>query len=135
MIFVRYKEANRMIASDGSLDTLLTSLTHAKVYDLEQPRHAEMPVFPAHKPGYFYLLHRRHGDTYDPEQNGPRSSASGLIVSIDHTGTHIDALCHQAEDLTLCGGVKVDRTVETSTGFTQRDIASGRPLVGRGVLL
>ena len=122
-------------STQSALDALLASLTGAVVYDLEQPRHPDMPVYPAHRPGYFYLLHRRHGDTYDPEQGGPRSSASGLIVTIDHTGTHIDALCHQADALTLYGGIPVDRASETPAGFTAHDMAASRPLLTRGVLL
>lgn len=66
-----------------------------RVFDLEQPRTAAMPIHPAHLPGYSYVLHRRHQDTYG--QDGPRSGASGMIVTMEHTGTHIDALCHQAE--------------------------------------
>src|SRR5437868_9551625 len=78
-------EYGEMSSSTQSvLDALLASLAGAVLYDLEQPRHPDMPVHPAHKPGYFYLLHRRHADTYDPEHGGPRSSASGLIVTIDH---------------------------------------------------
>ena len=48
-------------STESALDALLASLAGAVVYDLEQPRHPDMPVFPAHRPGYFYLLHRRHG--------------------------------------------------------------------------
>lgn len=72
------------------------------VLDLEQPRTAAMPIHPAHLPGYSYVLHRRHQDTYG--QDGPRSGASGMTVTMEHTGTHIDALSHQAEHLALCGG-------------------------------
>jgi kynurenine formamidase len=124
-----------MTAANGDLHALLAAACSAAIYDLEQPRHAEMPVHPAHKPGYRYFLHRRHEDTYDPAHHGPRSSASGLIVTIDHTGTHIDALCHQAETLTLHGGVAVDRLSETPAGFVTHSIDASRPLVTRGVLL
>lgn len=123
-----------MLAHDA-LTTLLEAITGSTIYDLEQPRTPEMPVHPSHKPGYRYFLHRRHGDTYDPEAAGPRSSASGLIVTIDHTGTHIDALCHQADALTLYGGVPVSRLSETPAGFTSHAIDAARPLVTRGVLL
>ncbi len=118
-----------------STESLLNALEGVTIYDLEQPRHAEMPVYPAHLPGYRYFLHRRHGDTYDPESGGPRSSASGLIVTIDHTGTHIDALSHQADAMTLYGGVPVDRRCETPAGFTTHGIDECRPLVTRGLLL
>ena len=35
---------------------LAEQLRTAKVYDLEQPCTAGMPVHPAHRPGYFYAL-------------------------------------------------------------------------------
>ena len=71
------------------------------VFDLEQPRTENMPIHPNHKPGYSYVLHRRHTDDYG--QDGPRSGASGLIVCKEHSGTHIDALCHQAEHMIMLG--------------------------------
>ncbi|MDI3342023.1 MAG: cyclase family protein [Sphaerobacter sp.] len=104
-----------------------------RVFDLEQPRTADMPIMPSHRPGYSYFLYRRHADTY-PLEAGPRSSASGIIVCMEHSGTHIDALCHQADDLTLCGGVPVQE-VEGPNGFTRLAIEEVPPLVGRGVLL
>ena len=52
----------------------------------------------------------------------------------EHSGTHIDALCHQAADLMLFGGIRV-ADVETTTGFTKLGIESVPPLFGRGVLL
>jgi kynurenine formamidase len=113
----------------------LASLLHgARVYDLEQPRFSGMPIHPAHRPGYFYALHRRHRDTYLPEQHGSRSSASGVVTMMEHSGTHIDALCHQACDLMLHGDVASD-DVETPAGFTQLGIETAPPLLGRGVLL
>ena len=112
------------------IDSLLT----ARVYDLEQPRFAGMPIHSAHKPGYFYSLHRRHRDTYKPDTQGPRSSASGMLTMMEHSGTHLDALCHQAHELCLFGGVEVDR-VETPAGFTRFGIETVPPLVRRGVLL
>ena len=112
----------------------LAALLSARVYDLEQPRFAGMPIHPSHKPGYFYALHRRHRDTYRPECHGPRSGASGTLVMMEHSGTHIDALSHQAAELTLFGGVRVE-AAETPTGFTQLGVETVPPLLGRGVLL
>jgi kynurenine formamidase len=114
--------------------SLIAALASARVYDLEQPRFAGMPIHPTHKPGYFYALHRRHRDTHHPERHGPRSSASGTLTMMEHTGTHIDALSHQAKDLTLFGGVKTD-TAETPTGFRQLGVETVPPLLCRGVLL
>lgn len=113
----------------------LASLLHsARVYDLEQPRFHGMPIHPAHKPGYFYALHRRHRDNYNPAQHGPRSGASGVMTLMEHSGTHIDALCHQACGLMLHGGIPVEQA-ETPTGFRQLGIETVPPLLGRGVLL
>jgi kynurenine formamidase len=112
----------------------IDSLLSARVYDLEQPRFAGMPIHPAHKPGYFYALHRRHRDTYRPEAHGPRSAASGTLTMMEHSGTHIDALCHQACGLTMYGDVPVEGA-ETPVGFTQLGIETVPPLLCRGVLL
>src|ERR1700733_13297503 len=113
---------------------LAAQLKSARVIDLEQPRFHGMPIHPAHKPGYFYALHRRHRDTYQPAVHGPRSGASGVLTMMEHSGTHIDALCHQACDLTLYGGVKVD-AVERTDGYRELGAETMRPLLGRGVLL
>src|SRR5258708_3182974 len=88
-------------------------------------------MFPAHAPGFNYSLHRHHARGA-PEA---RTSASGLIVTTEHSGTHIDALSHQAENLTLHGGVHVDEGIQTSTGFKVHGIDTMAPIVGRGVLL
>jgi kynurenine formamidase len=58
-----------------------------------------------------------------------------MIICMEHTGTHIDALCHQASDLTLCGGIRVDAQVQTSRGFTQHGVEQIAPIVAPGVLL
>ena len=112
----------------------IDSLLSARVYDLEQPRFAGMPIHPTHRPGYFYALHRRHRDTYQPECHGPRSSASGTLMMMENTGTHIDALSHQAKDQVMFGGVRTE-TAETPIGFTQLGVETVPPLICRGVLL
>jgi kynurenine formamidase len=114
---------------------LIRAAVPRRVYDLEQPRTSAMPVHPAHRPGYLYQLHRRHRDTYLPERHGPRSGASGMVIMMEHTGTHIDALSHQACELRLYGGVEVTPQVETMTGFTVHGIEAMDPIVARGVLL
>jgi kynurenine formamidase len=58
-----------------------------------------------------------------------------MLVMPEHTGTHIDALSHQAENLVLYGGVKVDGKLQTSAGFKQLGIDTMAPLIGRGVLI
>src|SRR3954469_19059444 len=113
---------------------LWTRLAGARVFDLEQPRFAGMPIHPAHKPGYHYALHRRHRDTYRPERFGPRSGSSGILTMMEHSGTHIDALCHQACDLRMHGEIAVD-DVERSDGFRAHGAETIAPIVARGVLL
>src|SRR4029079_14722811 len=113
---------------------LAEHLARARVFDLEQPRFAGMPIHPAHKPGYHYGLHRRHRDTYRPDKHGPRSGSSGILTMMEHSGTHIDALCHQACDLQFYRGVAVDRT-ERSDGYTEYGAETIATLLARGVLL
>jgi kynurenine formamidase len=117
------------------MSELLSRFESAKIYDLEQPRQAGMPGFPLVTPGYFYALHRRHSDAYVPAQHGPRSGATGMLTTNDHFGTHIDALCHQADELKLFGQVEVTPAVETPHGFTQLGAEMIPPLFGRGILL
>jgi len=113
---------------------LIDLLRSARVYDLEQPRFAGMPIHPAHKPGYFYALHRRHRDQWQPEKQGPRTGAAGTMTLMEHSGTHIDALCHQACGLKLYGDIPTD-SVETPAGFTRLGVETVPPLLARGVLL
>jgi kynurenine formamidase len=106
-----------------------------KVYDLEQERFQGMPTHPSHKPGYFYALYRQHQSTFNPEEHGLRSSASGMIVTMEHAGTHIDALCHQAFDMKIHGGIPVTHKTETPFGFRRLGVEKIPPIVARGVLL
>src|SRR5450759_1001621 len=124
---------------DASSTAIASSLTpgiagalgSARVFDLEQLRYAGAPSHPAHAPGFNYFLHRQHARGA-PEA---RTGASGIVVMPEHSGTHIDALAHQAENLMLHGGVHVDTGVQTSVGFRVLGIETMAPLVGRGVLL
>ena len=110
---------------------LFEAVGPARVFDLEQLRYAGAPSHPAHQPGFNYFLHRQHA----PGATEPRTGASGLVVMPEHSGTHIDALAHQAENLTLHGGVNVDGGVQTSAGFRILGVETMAPLVARGVLL
>lgn len=99
-----------------------------RIIDLEQPRYTGMPVHPAHKPGYFYALHRRHADP----TGTARTSAAGVLTMMEHTGTHIDALSHQAAHGCLHGGVAT-ATVEGPAGFASHGVEEIPPLVTRAV--
>ena len=111
--------------------SLLEQIEKARVFDLEQLRYQGAPSHPAHTPGFNYFLHRHHARGATEARTG----ASGIIVTPEHSGTHIDALAHQAENLTLHGGIHVDNGVQTSAGFRKLGIETMAPLVGRGVLL
>lgn len=110
---------------------LFNLASQLRVYDLEQPRYFGAPILPAHAPGFVYTLHRRH----EPGLGEARTGASGFIYTAEHSGTHIDALCHQAEELSLYGGHKVTSQVQTSTGFTELGVETIAPMICRGVLL
>lgn len=101
------------------------------MYDLEQPRYEGAPTHPAHEPGFVLALHRRH-ERIPGER---RTSASALLTMAEHSGTHIDALCHQASEMRLHGGVDVNPTVQTPRGFTALGIDRAPPIIARGVLL
>ena len=105
-------------------------LRGARAYDLEQPRYAGAPIFPAHEPGVLLSLHRRHERGLEA-----RTGASAMLVMAEHSGTHIDALCHQAYEGKLHGGLEVTARVQTPSGFTALGIDTVAPIVARGVLL
>lgn len=109
---------------------VLEALLGAEVVDLEQPRRMHMPVLPVHWPGHTFWLHRRHEP--GPE---PRTGASGMIVTSEHAGTHIDALCHQAYQLRMHGGVPVDAETQRQHGFGRLGAEMIGPIVSRGILL
>jgi kynurenine formamidase len=101
------------------------------IYDLGQTSAADAPFMPVHTMGFTYTLHRHHYD----RAGDPRTGASGVIIAGDHNGTHIDALCHQAEGMELCHGVRVDDSIQTPTGFTRQGVETIAPILARGVLL
>src|SRR5947209_9367427 len=101
------------------------------IYDLEQPRYFGAPVFPSHAPGYVYTLHRHH----ERGTGESRTSASGFMYTTEHSGTHIDALCHQAEDFHLYGGRELDASIQTAQGFTALGAETIAPIIAHGVLL
>jgi len=106
-----------------------------RIYDLELPRYEGSPCHPPAGPPHFYFLYRQHGYYYKPETNaGPRSSSSGLLMMSDHSGTHIDARCHQGSDMMLPGGIKVG-DVESPRGYKKLGAEEIPPIIKRGVLV
>ena len=111
---------------------MIDALRSARVFDLEHLRSPKNHLHPGHvPPGFGYTLHRRH----EPGLPERRTSASGVLVTSEHAGTHIDALCHQAEDLKVYGDKAVDAKLQTAFGFTSHGVDSIAPIVTRGVLI
>lgn len=112
------------------LSDWLSAIAHATFFDLEHPRKMHDPIFPGHWPGYVYTLYRRHEPGLER-----RTSASGMIITPEHAGTHMDALCHQAEEMRMFGGITVNPAIQTPAGFTKLGIDTVAPVFRRGVLL
>jgi kynurenine formamidase len=109
---------------------LAEQLANARVIDLEQPRFPGMPMFPANAPNYTFMLHRRHEQGLES-----RTSAAGMIMAADHAGTHVDALCHQAENMQMFGGVAVSAANQGPGGLGVLSAESLPPMIRRGVLI
>jgi kynurenine formamidase len=101
------------------------------VHDLEHERYVGAPIFPGHWPGFVYTLHRRH----EVVAGQARTSASGLVTMAEHSGTHIDALCHQAVGMEMHGGIAVNAAVQTPQGFAELGAETIPPIMRRGVLI
>jgi kynurenine formamidase len=108
-----------------------TNLEKLRVVDLEQPRRNDSPLHPGHQPpGSSYLMHRRH----QPDAPERRTGAAGVWVTTEHTGTHIDALTHQAEEMELFGRRQAG-TAQTPFGFTELGVETIGPIVAPGWLV
>lgn len=115
----------------SSLSQLVQDLAGGAVIELEHDRYVGAPIFPAHWPGFVYTLHRRH----EVIPGELRTSASGTITMQEHSGTHIDALCHQAVEMEMFGGIRVDSSVQGPRGFSELGAETIPPILRRGLLL
>jgi kynurenine formamidase len=117
------------VTAEGTA-ALIGQLVNARAIDLEQPRFAGMPMFPANAPNYAFMLHRRHEEGLES-----RTSAAGVILTADHAGTHVDALCHQAENMQMFGGVAVTAANQGPGGVGILSAELLPPIIRRGVLI
>lgn len=109
---------------------MAVKLDRLRVFDLEQPRRNGSPLSPGHQPpGSSYVMHRRH-----QADGRRRTGAAGVWLTTEHTGTHIDALTHQAEELKLFGGRDAISS-QTPFGFTELGVETIGPIVARGWLI
>lgn len=113
-----------------ALASVLAQLSTGKVYDLAQVLQTGMACSPNH-PGFRMALQRRHGDQRRADGT---SSASEVIITGGHVGTHVDALSHFSDAGLLHGGV--DAAAAQQTGrFATYGAETIPPFLCRGVLL
>jgi kynurenine formamidase len=108
-----------------------TILHDGQVYDLGQPLFPGMPVSNFHPP-YIFSLMVRHGDQVLPDGC---CASNEVVVLSGHTGTHLDAIGHVAENGQLHGGLDAVQQQVGGRGLRQLGIEAVGPIVARGVLL
>jgi len=115
---------------------LLGLIGEGEVYSLQMTLERGMPVFGGHPP-YILRPYFRHGET-DGMLEGGAGFATELTMMSQHTGTHIDALCHISYERDgvrrLYGGVPIEGT-QSHDGISAWSIEQMPPIVTRGVLL
>jgi len=109
---------------------ILESLRNAKIYDLAFNITPDMAVHPTHPP-YVFSLWKRHEDA---QLGDGLSAAVDFFMMCGHHSTHIDALCHFAQNHKIHGGKDV-ATIESYRGFKEDSISNTPPIVARGILL
>ncbi|KAH8801386.1 putative cyclase [Xylogone sp. PMI_703] len=102
-----------------------------RVYDLSVPMRNGMAASKSHTP-YSMALARRHGDVDRTGKGG--TAANALIVTGDHVGTHIDALCHVGNKGILHGGVPAADACQGGI-FKVMGAETIEPMICRGVFL
>jgi kynurenine formamidase len=113
-------------------DAVLGSIvSDGRIYDLGQPFYNGMPVSNFHPP-YIFTLMVRHGDAVLPEGCG---ASNEVVVISGHTGTHLDALGHIADDGRIYGGSNATEAQVGGRGLREHGIEQVAPIVARGVLL
>ena len=110
---------------------LIRHLQRARIVDLAQSLHSDMPQLPG-APRFHLSLLRRHGDTMRGEGY---SAANEILFTIGHAGTHIDAIGHVSVGGRLFGDLAADEIQSGTQGLKQLGIETVEPIVRRGVLL
>jgi len=110
---------------------LLARLAGAAVYDLGQTLSKDAPHHPNYPP-FTLALQYRHGDWVTP---CGMTFASALIVTTDHTGTHVDAIGHCSQEGRLPDGVNAYEVQRGARGLVEHGIETMPPFLCRGVLL
>ncbi|MET8877945.1 cyclase family protein [Nocardia sp. NPDC004604] len=120
-----------MTGAETTTDRLLAALSRGvEILDLAQPLANGMPCSPNH-PGFRMALARRHGDVVRADGG---SSASEIITTGGHVGTHMDALSHVSQDGRLHGGAD-SAEAQRGGAFSVHGIDTVAPMVCRAVFL
>ena len=106
-------------------------LQNRRVYDLGQPLFPGMPVSSFHPP-YIFSLIVHHKNQILPDGCG---ASNEIVVLSGHTGTHLDAIGHVAENGQLHGGLDAAQMQVGGRGLRQLGIEVVEPIVARGVLI
>lgn len=115
---------------------LLSLIKEGKVYSLQQVLEPGIPVFEGHAP-FSITPYIRHGETDDLIE-GAGGFASEITIMGQHTGTHIDALCHFSkkvgDERYVYGGESL-LNAQSYRGIKKWSIEQMPPIVTKGILL
>lgn len=103
----------------------------ATTYDLGVELFPGMPHIPHHGP-FTYSMIREHGDMMLPQG---ACAAVDAFACTGHTGTHIDALGHFANQMKLHGGHDVRENQSKTGGLRRCGVEEVKPILRRGILL
>ena len=101
-----------------------------RIYDLAVSWENGMAASSSNVP-FSMALNWRHGDRQVGGTKGG-SASNSMVVTGDHVGTHIDALCHVGNEGTLHGGIKISDACHGGL-FRFYGAETIKPMVCRGV--
>lgn len=102
-----------------------------RIYDLAVEWETGMAASPSNVP-FSLALTWRHEDRRGMAGTKGGSASNSVIVTGDHVGTHIDALCHVGNEGTLHGGVPIGDACHGGR-FQLLGAETIKPMVCRGV--
>ncbi|OPA78502.1 hypothetical protein BVG16_11565 [Paenibacillus selenitireducens] len=115
---------------------LLSMIRSGKVYSLQHVLEPGIPVFAGHAP-FKSMPYIRHFDS-EGMLEGSAGFASEFTMMGQHTGTHIDALCHFSkrvgDERYFYGGETVS-DAENHEGIATWSIEQMPPIIAKGILL
>jgi kynurenine formamidase len=112
-------------------DYLSELLNKGRVFDLGQPIFPGMPHHP-NQPPFGYTLLKKHGDI--KLQDGI-SFCSDVFMMGGHTGTHLDAVPHVAQNNLVFNDEDITDQQDYQNGLKIMSIDTTPPIVKKGVLL